>query len=115
MHLRKYKNAFKKCNRQIKSNISIYYRFVRSELDRTITIGFVLSRICATIHATLVCLKVLPLLVQALLFKKRIMEAASLLHELEYYAEEDTDNSGNTIELFHTILLLICNKLMCSL
>lgn len=69
-------------------------RLLRSETDRAISIGFTMLRICSTIHATELALQIYPLLLQALLIKKRISEAVSLLHEVEYFAEEDTDNSG---------------------
>lgn len=67
----------------------------RSELDRAITMGFIFGRMCASVHATIEYLRTLPLLVQALLLKKNVMDAAAILHELEFYSEEDTDNSGN--------------------
>lgn len=67
---------------------------MRSEIDRAIYIGFVMLRICATVHAIQTSLQVLPLLVQALLIRCRVAEAANMILELEYCSQEDTDNSG---------------------
>ena len=56
--------------------------------------GFVMLRISSTIHAITYSMEVMPVLVQALIMRKRIMEAVTVLFELEYFAEEDMDNSG---------------------
>lgn len=51
-------------------------------------------RISSTIHAVTYSLQAMPILIQALIMRKRIMEAVTVLFELEYFAEEDIDNSG---------------------
>lgn len=72
----------------------IYYRLLRSEIERAINIAFIMIHITSTVHAVQISLQVYPLLLQALIIKRRILEAVSVLHEIEYYAEEDSDNSG---------------------
>lgn len=57
--------------------------------------GFTLLRISQTIHFITLSLRVFPVLVQLLLYRKQVMDVVTLLNELEYYAEEDTDNSGS--------------------
>lgn len=47
-----------------------------------------------TVHYTNLSLRVFPLLVHMLLYRKQLMEVVTLLNELEYYAEEDIDSSG---------------------
>lgn len=69
-------------------------RLVRSEIDRAINIAYITLHICSSIHAIQILLYVYPLLLQALLIQRRIPDAVSMLHEIEYYAEEDIDNSG---------------------
>lgn len=69
-------------------------RLVRSEIDRAINIAFITLHICSSIHAIKILLYVYPPLMHALLIQKRVSDAVSLLHEIEYYAEEDIDNSG---------------------
>ena len=67
---------------------------MRAETERAINIGFIMLRICSSIHAVQLILAILPLLILALLMKGRIIEAISTIHEIEYYADEDCDNSG---------------------
>ncbi|KAK9746117.1 hypothetical protein QE152_g6353 [Popillia japonica] len=71
-------------------------RFLRSEIEHAIELGFVMLRISSTIHAVTYSLQAMPILIQALIMRKRIMEAVTVLFELEYFAEEDIDNSGRT-------------------
>ncbi|KRT80176.1 hypothetical protein AMK59_7296 [Oryctes borbonicus] len=71
-------------------------RFLRSEIEHSIELGFVMLRISSTIHAVTYSLQAMPILIQALIMRKRIMEAVTVLFELEYFAEEDIDNSGRT-------------------
>lgn len=70
------------------------FRFLRSEIEHAIELGFVMSRISTTIHAVTYSLQAMPILIHALIMRKRIMEAVTVLFELEYFAEEDIDNSG---------------------
>lgn len=69
-------------------------RLLRSEIDHAISIAYITVHICSNIHSIQFILHVCPLLVQALLLKRRITDAVAVLHEIEYYAEEDIDNSG---------------------
>lgn len=69
-------------------------RLLRSEIDHAINIAYITLHICASIHAIQLLLHVYPLVMQALLQKRRITDAVAILHEIEYYAEEDVDNSG---------------------
>ncbi|XP_022909660.1 adenylate cyclase type 10-like [Onthophagus taurus] len=69
-------------------------RFLRSELEHSIDLAFIMLRISSTLNAAPYSLKVMVLLVQALLMRKRLMEAVTILFEMEYYAAEDIDNSG---------------------
>ncbi|KAI4466740.1 testicular soluble adenylyl cyclase [Holotrichia oblita] len=73
-----------------------YGTFLRSEIEHSIELGFVMLRISSTIHAVTYSLQAMPILIQALIMRKRIMEAVTVLFELEYFAEEDIDNSGRT-------------------
>ncbi|KAB0803414.1 hypothetical protein PPYR_00384 [Photinus pyralis] len=69
-------------------------RLVRSEIERAIHIGKITLQVCNTIHSVRSSLKVLPLMAQALLLRNRIQEAVTKIQDIEYYAQEDTDNSG---------------------
>lgn len=69
-------------------------RLLRAEIDHAINIAYITLHICSSIHAIQLLLHVYPLLVHALLIKKRVTDAVAILHEIEYYAEEDIDNSG---------------------
>lgn len=73
-------------------------RLLRSEIDHAINIAYTTLHISSGIHAIQLILHVFPLLVHALLIKKRISDAVAALHEIEYYAEEDIDNSGLRIK-----------------
>lgn len=84
-------------NKQLLFEHSCYvfiFRLVRCEIDRAVNIGYTTLRISATIHAVELALYVYPMLMQALLIRRKVTEAVAILHEIEYYAEEDTDNSG---------------------
>ncbi|KAK4883887.1 hypothetical protein RN001_000158 [Aquatica leii] len=69
-------------------------RFLRSAIEHAIHIGYIMLRITSTIHAVQVSLKVLPLMMHALLARRRISEAVTMIQELEYYSAEVNDNSG---------------------
>lgn len=71
-------------------------RLLRAETDHAISIAYITLHVCASVHATQLMLHVYPLVLQALLIKRRVSDAASMLHELEFNAEEDVDNSGRT-------------------
>lgn len=64
-------------------------------------------RISTNIHATIYSLQALPLMIHALIMRKRIMEAVTMLFELEYYSEEDIDNTGNIQQLKRNYILVI--------
>lgn len=69
-------------------------RLLRSEINHAINIAYITVHICSSIHSIQLILGVYPLLMHALLLKKRVSDAVAVLHEIEYYAEEDIDNSG---------------------
>ncbi|XP_044263925.1 adenylate cyclase type 10-like isoform X1 [Tribolium madens] len=69
-------------------------RMLRSDLDKAIHIGYIVLRLCSSIRAVKIILPLLPLLLYALLIGKHFSNAYSILQELEYFAAEDSDNSG---------------------
>ncbi|KAF5300894.1 hypothetical protein FQR65_LT09057 [Abscondita terminalis] len=75
---------------------SVSYRLLRSDVDRAIHIGYIMLKITSTIHAVQITLRAIPLMVYALLIRRQISEAVTLILELSYYSKEDTDNSGKT-------------------
>lgn len=78
-------------------------------MEKSIHIGYIVLRICSSIHAVKIILPMLPLLIQCLLMGNHMSNAISILQELDYFSDEDSDNSGRKpkkkIELE---LILLC-------
>ncbi|RZC42671.1 adenylate cyclase type 10-like [Asbolus verrucosus] len=69
-------------------------RILRSNMEKAIHIGYIVLRLCSSIRAVKIILPLLPHLMYSLLIGKHMSMALSILQELDYFADEDTDNSG---------------------
>jgi adenylate cyclase 10 len=65
-------------------------------MEKAIQMGYIVLRLCTSIRAVKIILPLLPLLLQSLLVGKHFANAYSILQDLEYFAEEDSDSSGET-------------------
>ncbi|KYB27283.1 Adenylate cyclase type 10-like Protein [Tribolium castaneum] len=69
-------------------------RVFMANLDKAIHLGYIVLRLCSSVHAVRVILPLLPTLIQCLIMGKHFANAYSVLQELKLFAEDDTDNSG---------------------
>ncbi|XP_043251737.1 adenylate cyclase type 10-like [Colletes gigas] len=73
-----------------------FSRWVRGQISKATKIGFVCSRIAATIGSTFLKLLLLPRLVHLLMLSCRHSEVVAQLRELEFVSQNDLDKSGRT-------------------
>lgn len=66
-------------------------------MENCIKIGNIISRLCATLHATITFLNLAPLFIQSMIFGKKIPDAATVLNDIEFHADYDSDPSGRLI------------------
>ncbi|KAJ3648253.1 hypothetical protein Zmor_020070 [Zophobas morio] len=71
-----------------------FSRMLRSSLDKAIHMGYTVLRICTSVRAVKIILPVLPLFLHALLIGSHFSNALSMMQELEYFANEDSDSTG---------------------
>ncbi|XP_044265856.1 adenylate cyclase type 10-like isoform X2 [Tribolium madens] len=69
-------------------------RVFLANLEKAIHLGYIVLRLCSSVRAVRVILPLLPTLIQCLIMGKHFVNAFSVLQELNYFAEDDTDNSG---------------------
>lgn len=78
----------------------------RADLERSVHIGYIVLRMCSSIHAVQVILPLLPLLMECLMMGSHTSNAVSMLQELDYFSEDDTDSSGKiSLKKYEFVLL----------
>ncbi|XP_044744118.1 adenylate cyclase type 10-like isoform X2 [Coccinella septempunctata] len=81
-------------------------RCSRSEVDKSIYMGYIALRLAISVNHLKLVLRVIPRLVLSLMFKSYLPEACSLLNELDYYSSESDCNSIQSGRLaFHVACL----------
>lgn len=71
-----------------------FYRHIRAKIEDAVNIGFQSIKIASMLRNFSLRLDLMPDLIFALIQLNRLAEAASLLHELEFTSQLDSDKTS---------------------
>lgn len=84
-----------------------YSRMARSELEKTIYIGYICLRMSISVNYLILFFEIAPTLVIVLILKLYLQEASSLINELDYYSSINEVQSGKIIYYSVSLIFLI--------